>query len=103
MRGMNDLMRQAQIMQNKLAQKQEELGTLTTEGSSGGGMVKVVVTGKQDVVSISIDPTVVDPADVGMLEDLVLTALNDAMRAARELAEREMKSVTGGMSLPGLF
>ncbi len=103
MRGMNDLMRQAQLMQNKMMKKQEELGGMTVEGSSGGGMVKVTVTGKQDVVGVVIDPKAVDPNDVGMLQDLVLAALTDGMRASRELAERELKSVTGGLSLPGLF
>ena len=103
MRGMNDIMRQAQIMQNKMLQKQEELASMNVEGSSGGGMVKVVVNGKQDIISVSIDPTVVDPADVGMLQDLVLTALNDGIRASREMAENELKSITGGISLPGMF
>ena len=102
-RGMNDLMRQAQQMQNKMLKKQEELGQMTAEGSSGGGMVKVVVTGKQDILSVTIDPSVVDPNDVDMLQDLVLTALNDGMRASREMAEKELTSITGGISIPGLF
>ena len=103
MRGMNDLVRQAQIMQNKMVKMQEELAAKTVEGSSGGGMVKVVVTGRQEVVSVAIDPAVVDPDDVSMLQDLVLTALNEGIRASRELAEQEMKSLTGGISLPGMF
>ena len=103
MRGMNDLMRQAQIMQNKMMKMQEELAEKTVEGSSGGGMVKVVVTGRQDVLSVTIDPAVVDPNDVSMLQDLVITALNEGIRASREMAEQEMKGLTGGISLPGMF
>ena len=103
MRGMNDLVRQAQIMQSKMMKMQEELAAKTVEGSSGGGMVKVVVNGRQDILSVAIDPAVVDPDDVSMLQDLVLTAMNDGIRASREMAEHEMKGLTGGISLPGIF
>ena len=103
MRGMNDLLRQAQVMQSKMAQMQEELARKTVEGSSGGGMVRVTATGRQELVSIVIDRNAVDPDDVEMLQDLVLTAVNDSLRLSRELMEREMASVTGGLKLPGFM
>lgn len=103
MKGMNDLLRQAQIMQNKMAKIQAESGESTVEGTSGGGMVKVVCKGKQELVSISIDKEAVNPEDMEMLEDLVLTAVNEALRQAREMMEREMNAITGGMKLPGMF
>ncbi|MEG1997079.1 MAG: YbaB/EbfC family nucleoid-associated protein, partial [Clostridiales bacterium] len=83
---------------------QEELKNLEVEGASGGGMVKVVVNGSQEVLSISIDPQIVDPGDVEMLEDLVLAAIKDGMSAAQDLAAEKMSKVTGGMgNLPGMF
>lgn len=103
MKGINDLMRQAQIMQKKIAKTQEELNTKTVEASSGGGMVTVVATGGQEIASIKIDPTAVDPNDVAMLEDLVLAASNEALKMAREMVEVEMGELTGGMKLPGMF
>lgn len=103
MKGFNDLVRQAQIMQKKIAKAQEELKEKTVEASSGGGMVTVVATGAKEIKSIKIDPTVVDPADVSMLEDLVLAAVNEAMKMAGEMAEVEMSGLTGGMSIPGLM
>lgn len=103
MKGMNDLLRQAQVMQNKMAKLQEELGERQVEAASGGGMVKVVCSGKQELISISIEKDAVDPDDVEMLQDLVLTAVNEGMRLSREMVEREMGSITGGMKIPGLF
>lgn len=103
MRGMNDLLRQAQVMQNKMAQMQEELAQKTVEGSSGGGMVRVTASGRQEILSIAIDRNAVDPDDVEMLQDLVLTAVNDSLRLSRELMEREMAAITGGMKLPGFM
>ncbi|GAB6035923.1 YbaB/EbfC family nucleoid-associated protein [Fundidesulfovibrio butyratiphilus] len=103
MRGMNDLLRQAQAMQKKMANLQEELSKKTVEASSGGGMVTVVASGGQDVVSIVIDKAAVDPSDVEMLQDLVLAAVNDALKKARELQQSEMSAITGGMKIPGLF
>ena len=97
-----NLARMAQQMQAQLARVQAELDTLQIEGSAGGGAVKAVVTGKQDLVSISIDPGVVDPDDVEMLQDLVVAALNEAMAAARRTAEEKMAAVTGGLRLPGM-
>ncbi len=103
MRGMNDLLRQAQVMQNKMAKIQEELAEKTVEGSSGGGMIKVVCTGKQEIKSVSIDKSVIDPEDPDMLQDLVLAAVNESLRLSRELAEKEMAAVTGGIKLPGMM
>lgn len=103
MKGMNDLLRQAQLMQSKLAKIQEEAGERVVEAASGGGMVKVACRGKQELVSVNIDKAAVNPDDVEMLEDLVLTAVNEALRQAREMMEQEMNSITGGMKLPGMF
>ncbi|WP_027185168.1 YbaB/EbfC family nucleoid-associated protein [Desulfovibrio inopinatus] len=103
MKGMNDLVRQAQIMQRKMAQMQEEMKTKTIEATSGGGMVTAVVNGGMDLVSIKIDKSVVDPEDVDMLQDLVFAAVSDAMKRAKEMNEQEMGQLTGGMKIPGLF
>ncbi len=101
--GMNDLVRQAQMMQKKMAAMQEELQTKTVEASAGGGMVTVVASGGQDILSISIDPAVVDPKDVDMLQDLVLAAVNEALKKAKDMVQGEMGQLTGGMKIPGLF
>ena len=103
MRGMNDMIRQAQMMQKKMAQLQEEMATKTVEASSGGGMVTVVANGSQEVLSIAIDKTVVDPSDVEMLQDLVLAAVNDALKKAKEMQQAEMSAITGGLKIPGMF
>lgn len=102
MRNMNRMMKQVQKMQADMARIQEELGEKTVEGTAGGGIVTVVANGHQDIVSISIEPEAVDPEDVEMLEDLVLAAVNEAIRAAREMAADEMAKVTGGLNIPGL-
>ena len=99
--SMANLQRMAQQMQQEMARVQAELDAATVDGSAGGGVVKATVTGKQEVVSITIDPSAVDPADVEMLQDLVVAAVNDALRASRELAEPKMAAVTGGLRLPG--
>jgi len=101
--GMGDLVRQAQRMQQQIAEIQQSLKNRVVEGTAGGGMVHVLVNGQQEVVAVKIDPEVVDPNDVGMLEDLILAATRDGMKKARELAEQEMAKVTGGAKLPGLF
>ena len=98
-----DMMRQAQALQEKLARLQEEAGKKTVEASAGGGMVVVVANGKQEIVSIKIDPEVVNPKDVEMLQDLILAAVNEARRKAQALMAEEMKSLTGGLQIPGLF
>ena len=97
-----NLAKMAQQMQADLARVQAELESLEVEGTAGGGAVRAVVTGKQDVVSITIDPAVVDPDDVDMLQDLVVAALNEAMGTARRTAEQKMAAVTGGLRLPGM-
>jgi DNA-binding YbaB/EbfC family protein len=97
-----NLAKMAQQMQAEMARVQGELETLTVQGSAGGGAVRATVTGKQELVSIAIDPDVVDPADVEMLQDLVTAAVNDALRSARSEAERRMGAITGGLRLPGL-
>lgn len=100
--GMNNLAKMAQQMQAEMGRVEEELRSLEVEGTAGGGAVTAVVTGRQELVSITIDPGVVDPADVEMLQDLVTAAVNDALRRARETAEQKMARVTGGLRLPGM-
>lgn len=100
--GMNNLAKMAQQMQAEMARVEEELRSLEVEGTAGGGAVTAVVTGRHELLSISIDPGVVDPADVEMLQDLVTAAVNDALRQARETAEQKMARVTGGLRLPGM-
>lgn len=100
--SMANLQRMAQQMQQEMARVQAELDAATVDGSAGGGVVTATVTGKQEVVSITIDPSAVDPSDVDMLQDLVVAAVNDALRASRELAESKMAAVTGGLRLPGM-
>lgn len=96
------LMRQMQQMQQRLAKIQEELANETVEGSAGGGAVSVTMTGQQKVQRVRIDPSVVDPDDVEMLQDLVLAAFNDAQTRAQQLAESRLGALTGGLKLPGL-
>ncbi len=100
--GMNNLAKMAQQMQAEMARVEEELRSLEVEGTAGGGAVTAVVTGRQELLSIVIDPGVVDPADVEMLQDLVTAAVNDGLRSAREEAEQRMARVTGGLRIPGL-
>jgi len=95
--GMGNLQRMAMQMQQEMARIQAELAETRVEGSSGGGVVRAVVTGKQELTSVSIDPAAVDPSDVGMLEDLVVAAVNDALDASRRLAEQKMAAITGGL------
>jgi len=100
--GMGNLQRMAMQMQQDMARVQAELETLTVDGSAGGGVVKATVTGKQDLVGLVIDPSAVDPADVEMLQDLVMAAVNDALKASRDLQEKKMGAVTAGLRIPGL-
>jgi DNA-binding YbaB/EbfC family protein len=100
---LNALMQQAQAMQQRLMDAQEAARQKTVEASAGGGMVTVVVTGGMELKSIKIDPTVIDPKDAGMLQDLIVAAVNQGIGKAQELAATEMQSVTGGMNIPGLF
>ena len=98
---MNRIMKQAQDLQKNVAKVQEELKERVVEADSGAGMVKVQVNGHQEVVSIRISPDVVSKDDIAMLEDLVLVAVQQGMKKAKELADSEIQKVTGGMSLPG--
>jgi len=95
-------MQQVKMLQEKMAKIQEELSLKTVESSSGGGMVMAVVNGRQELVQLKIDPQVIDPEDVEMLQDLVLAAVNDALRKSQELAAGEMTKVAGGLNIPGL-
>lgn len=98
----NQMMKQVQKMQAEMAAAQDALAETTVEGSAGGGMVKVTVSGTGDVQAVRIDPEVVDPEDVEMLEDLVLAAVNEGLRQANELANQRIGGVTGGIDLGGL-
>ncbi|MCH7782047.1 YbaB/EbfC family nucleoid-associated protein [candidate division KSB1 bacterium] len=101
--NMASLLKQAQKMQEQLSKAQEELDSIKAEGTSGGGMIKVVANGKQEIESVKIDPEVIDKDDPEMLEDLVLAAVNQAIEKAGEMAKEHMNSMTGGMlgGLPG--
>ena len=101
--NINQIMKQAKKLQAKMAEMQEELAKKTVESSVGGGMVKVVANGRQEVLSIKIDPEVVNPEDVEMLEDLILSAVNDALRRSQQMVSEEMSKLTGGLKIPGLF
>jgi hypothetical protein len=103
MKGLGKMMKQAQQLQSKMFKLQEELAEKTVETSSGGGMVKVVANGKQQLVSIQIEQEVVDPEDVEMLQDLILAAVNDALAKAQDMVSGEMNKLTGGMNIPGLM
>ncbi len=101
--GIGNLMKQARQMQDKMAQLQEEMAGRTVEASAGGGMVRVVANGAGEVLSVKIDPQAVDPDDVEMLEDLVRAACNEASRKGRDMMSEQMKKLTGGLPIPGLF
>jgi DNA-binding YbaB/EbfC family protein len=96
------LLKQAQEMQSRMAKIQEELAQKTVDGSAGGGMVRVTVNGQLALTSIKIDPTVINSEEKEMLEDLIMAAINDGMRKARDMASTEMSKITGGLKIPGL-
>lgn len=100
---MNKMMKQVQKMQAQMQKMQEELAEKTVEATAGGGAVKVVVNGKQEIVDITIDPDAVDPDDVEMLEDLILAAVNEGLRNVQEMLNQEIGKLTGGLNIPGLF
>ncbi|HHT72864.1 MAG TPA: YbaB/EbfC family nucleoid-associated protein [Firmicutes bacterium] len=100
--NMQKMMKQVQKMQAELKRVQEELATKTVEGTAGGGVVTVIVNGHQEIQEVKIDPAVVDPEDVEMLEDLILAAVNDGLRKAQEMSAAEMQRVTGGINIPGM-
>ena len=100
-KGFNPL-QQVKALQEKMTRMQEELALKKIEASSGGGMVTVVVNGRQEVLSIRIDRQVVDPEDIEMLQDLIVAAVNDGLRRAQEMAAAEMGKLAGGLNIPGL-
>jgi len=102
-KGMGNMLRQAQQLQQRMARLQEEMAGRTIESSVGGGMVKVVANGKQEVVSITIDREVINPDDAEMLQDLIISAVNDALKKSQEMMQEEMNKLTGGFKIPGLF
>lgn len=104
MGNMGNMMKQAQKLQSKMLKMQEEVAEKTVETSSGGGMVKVVANGKQQIVSVQIEKEVVDPDDVEMLQDLVVAAINDALKKSQEMVSEKMgKLIPPGMNIPGLM
>ena len=102
MKGFGNIMKEAQKLQQQMAAMQEEIGKCEVEATAGGGMVTVEANGKQEILSIKIDPEVINKDDAQMLEDLVLAACNEALRKSRELVQQELGKLTGGMKLPGL-
>ena len=103
MKGMGKVMKQAQKLQTQMLKLQDEMAEKTVETTSGGGMVKVVANGRQQVVSIQIEREVVDPDDVDMLQDLILAAVNDALLKSQDMVSQEMSKLTGGLNIPGLM
>lgn len=100
--NMQQMMKQARKMQEQLAAAQETIAQSTVDASAGGGMVKVTVSGDMQVTSLKIDPEAIDSEDVEMLEDMVMAAVNEALRGVGELANRQMGAVTGGLNIPGM-
>ncbi|MFO7460696.1 MAG: YbaB/EbfC family nucleoid-associated protein [Desulfatiglandales bacterium] len=100
--NMGNLLKQAQQFQAKMAKLQEELGERTVEASAGGGMITVMANGKQEILSVKIDPEVIDPNDVEMLQDLILAAVNDALSKAKNMVQEEMGKLTHGLNLPNI-
>ena len=101
--NIKEMMRQVQILQNKMAKLQEELATRTVEASAGGGMVRAVANGRPAIQALYIEKEVVDPEDVEMLQDLIVAAVNEALTRAKEMTEQEMSKLTGGLKIPGMF
>ena len=102
-KGLGDMMKQAQELQSKMMELQEEMANKTVEATAGGGMVTVVVNGKQEIISLTIDPDVVDRQEIEMLQDLIIAAVNEGIRRAQQILADEMKKLTGGMAIPGLM
>ena len=103
MKGLTDMVKQAQQLQSRMAALQEELGHRTVEATSGGGMVAVVVNGKQELLSLSIEPDILKDEDPELVQDLVLAAVNEGLNRSREMVQNEMKKLTGGLNIPGLM
>jgi DNA-binding YbaB/EbfC family protein len=102
MKNMSAMMKQAQNLQKKMLQTQQELATKTVEATSGGGMVKVIANGGQKLESIELEKEVVDPEDIEMLQDLILAAVNDALKKSQDMVASEMNKLTGGLNIPGM-
>jgi nucleoid-associated protein EbfC len=102
-KGFPQLMKQAQKIQTQLTKLQEEMATRTIEATSGGGMVTVKANGRQEIISIRLEPEVVNPEDLDMLQDLIVAAVNEALKKAQEMMTEEMSKITGGLSIPGLM
>jgi hypothetical protein len=102
-KGFGNLMRQAQQLQAKMLKVQEEMATRTAEASAGGGMVTALANGKQELVSIKVEKEVINPEDAEMLQDLIVAAVNAALKKAQEMVAEEMKKLTGGINIPGLM
>lgn len=102
-KGLGNIMKQAKVMQERIGKIQEELAHKTIEASAGGGMITAVVNGRQELVSIKIDPEVVDPNDIEMLEDLTMAAVNEGIKRSQEMMAEEMSKITGGIKIPGLM
>jgi len=102
-KGFGQMMKQAQKMQNQLAKIQEEMADKAVEATSGGGMVTATVNGRQQVLSIRVEPEVVDPQDVEMLQDLIVAAVNEALKKSQDMMAEEMSKITGGLQIPGLM
>jgi DNA-binding YbaB/EbfC family protein len=102
-KGLGNIMKQAQQMQQRIARVQQELEGREVEATSGGGMVTALVNGKMQLISLKIEKDVVDPEDIEMLQDLVSAAVNEALKQSQEMMQEEMGKVTGGMNLPGMF
>lgn len=100
-KGFGDMMRQAKVLQDKMAKMQEELGERVVESSVGGGMVVARANGRQELLSIEVEPEVVDPDDIEMLQDLVVAAVNDVLKKSQDMVSEEMSKLTGGIKLPG--
>jgi DNA-binding YbaB/EbfC family protein len=100
---MSEIMRQAQQMQQKMSQIQNELAGRTVTASVGGGMVSVTLNGKNELLSVHIDKEVIDPVDQEMLQDLIVSAVNEGIKKAHDMAQAEMRKITGGINIPGLF
>lgn len=102
MKNMNAMMKQAQDLQKKMIETQKELATKTVKATAGGGMVKVIANGGQKLESIELEKEVVDPEDIEMLQDLILAAVNDAIKKSQDMVSSEMNKLTGGLNIPGL-
>lgn len=102
-RGLGDMMKQAQKLQAKMMEAQEALAAKTLEATAGGGMVTVVINGRQEILSIKVDPEVVDRQQIEMLQDLIIAAVNEGIRRSQQMWAEEIKKITGGLAIPGLI